>query len=414
MRTGTIYRRCGACGRRFFTRERRCPGCSSEHFSWGYAIDLARPGSNKRRHVFKAGFATRAGAQLALDDLVISQRRGVSVEPSRITVGDYLKGWVRTWSVREGTQISYESYIRHQVSPRLGALPLQSLTTREIRAFYRELAGNGNAKTKGPLSAKSVLNIHRMLHVALNAAVMDGLLAANPAYRAFDRPSDVHGSEADLVWSPDQLHRFLAFVAERTDAALWRLVAMTGMRRGEALGLTWEKIADGKVTVTTQRRRGRHGPALGDPKTRSGRRYIALDAETARVLELHRASQAGRLALMDASQTDETPVFDRGDGAPLHPDVVSQRFARLVRESHLPRIPLKNLRHTHATIALKAGVHPKVVQQRLGHSSIMVTMDVYSFALPGMDEDAVDKIAGLVDRSSEPGQLGPPLSGPRL
>jgi integrase len=181
--------------------------------------------------------------------------------------------------------------------------------------------------------------------------------------------------------------------------ALWRLAATTGLRRGELLGLRWQDVdlEDGSIAVSQQRVKAQGQVVRGASKTGKGRRRVGLDEATVGALKLHRTTQLEHRLLFGAGYRNEGLVFCRADGPPLDPDGVSQRFDRHVRDSGLPRISLHGLRHTHATLALIAGVHPKVVQERLGHSSIAVTLDTYSHAIPVLQADAAEKVAAVVD-----------------
>jgi integrase len=173
------------------------------------------------------------------------------------------------------------------------------------------------------------------------------------------------------------------------------------MRRGELLGLRWSDVDldTGSLSVRQQLVRGGKEISFGPPKTQAGRRSIRLDAVTVRVLRSHRARQKeqGRLKLGQAYRSDLDLVFARMDGSPHDPDVVSQQFEAAAKRSGVKRIRFHDTRHTHASLGLQAGIHPKVVQERLGHSSMAVTLDRYSHVIPALQEDAATKIAAVVD-----------------
>lgn len=171
------------------------------------------------------------------------------------------------------------------------------------------------------------------------------------------------------------------------------------MRRGEVLGLRWRDVdlETGRLRVTQQRVRGAEGLGYGAPKTANGRRSVALDPATIAALRGHRVRQAEDRFAFGPGYQDADLVFARADGSPEDPDGVSQVFERLGRLAGLPRIRFHDLRHTHATLALSAGIHPKVVQERLGHSTISVTLGVYSHVTAGMGRQAAELAAGLID-----------------
>jgi integrase len=180
---------------------------------------------------------------------------------------------------------------------------------------------------------------------------------------------------------------------------LLRLAATTGMRRGEVLGLRWRDVdlQRGVLQVVQQRVRGADALTYGPPKTSRGRRRIDLDPATVSALREHRRRQLEDRLAFGPGYIDADLVFARADGSPLDPDVVSRSFERLARRVGLTPIRFHDLRHTHATLALAAGIHPKVVQERLGHSSVSITLDLYSHAVPAMQADAASRIAAIVD-----------------
>ena len=196
------------------------------------------------------------------------------------------------------------------------------------------------------------------------------------------------------TWTAEQLAAFLEAVDDDPLHPLWHLLAMTGMRRGEALGLRWRDIDFTRSSLAVRQCLIAVGyeVRIVPPKTGRGRRAIALDPVTVSLLERHRRRSAARSRL----RSDGALVFDDVSGRSLHPVAVSKRFATLVRQTGLPRIRLHDLRHTHATLALEAGVHPKVVSERLGHSTITLTLDVYSHALQHMQEEAAVRVADAV------------------
>jgi integrase len=205
------------------------------------------------------------------------------------------------------------------------------------------------------------------------------------------------------TWTPDELRSFLEYVAHDPYYAAWVLAASTGMRRGEVLGLRWQdidfdrrRLAIRQTIISIDYR-----VEVSEPKTARGRRSVALDSGTVTALRGHRAAQNQEKLKLGEAYQDMGLVFCRADGGPVHPDRFTQMFDKHVKESGLPRIRLHDLRHTHATLALAAGIHPKVVSERLGHSTVAFTMDVYSHAIPSMEAEAAETIANLVRGSGK-------------
>jgi len=238
--------------------------------------------------------------------------------------------------------------------------------------------------------------VHAILHRALKDAVRWGRLSRNPIDAA--DPPRVNGSARELkTWTAEQLAAFLAATRDDRLHALWHLLALTGMRRGEALGLQWDDIDLEAASLSVRRALIPNGREVvtSEPKTARGRRVIALDPGTVAVLKGQAARQLEEQA--HAKSWSETGlIFTREDGEALHPEVVSRFFRQAVKRALLPAIRLHDLRHTHATLALRAGIHPKVLSERLGHASISITLDTYSHAIPAMQEEAAARIAELV------------------
>lgn len=193
------------------------------------------------------------------------------------------------------------------------------------------------------------------------------------------------------VWSAEQVNAFLRTVREDRLYAAWLLAATTGMRRGELLGLRWNNVDldAGRIDVRQIRTVARYQVLATTPKTDKGTRRISLDPATVAALRTHRAAQEEeRLALGPAYQDGGDLVFTREDGSAIHPERFSRMFAQHCRRSGLPQVRLHDVRHSYVTALLRAGVPLKVVSQRVGHASPMVTMTIYQHVLPGDDQTA--------------------------
>lgn len=211
------------------------------------------------------------------------------------------------------------------------------------------------------------------------------------------------------TWTPAQLRVFFDGIADHRLAPAYLLAATTGMRRGEVLGVRWRDIdfKDRRLHVRQTILSVNYQLTVGQPKTLRSERKIALDAETIRVLTAHRVTQRREQQLLGAGYHDQDLVFARENGDPVHPDYFSQTFDRAVKRLKLPKIRLHDLRHTHATLGLGAGVPIKVMSDRLGHATTSFTMDIYMHAIPAVEDEAADQIAdlmfGTVDDGDEPG-----------
>jgi integrase len=248
------------------------------------------------------------------------------------------------------------------------------------------------------LDPSTVKAVHVVLHKAFGAAVKWERLAKNPADHA-DPPRVAVEADDMQTWTASQLRTFLEVTASSEDRnhALWVLLATTGMRRGEALGLRWQDVDldAGRLRVVQTVLSINGKIAVSEPKTARGRRPIALDPATVAVLREHRRRMLEERMLVGPDHSDEGLVFHRPDGSALRPETASTTFLRRQRTLDLSRLTLKGLRHTWATLALEQGIHPKVVQERLGHSTIGITLDIYSHVSPILHDEAANQIAEL-------------------
>ena len=382
--------RCQSCSRRFWIERRpkeSCPHCGGE-------LVLA----DERRRETKGAFATRREAQAAMSKVAVAVEEHTHVASSRLTVRDYLtKEWLPAieHTIRPTTYRSYVAHVECHVLPALGSVQLQKLGPGQINALYAKLGRSGKRNGQG-LTALSVRHVHAVLHRALKDAVRWGRLARNPADLADPPRVTAHGHEL-RTWSAERLAAFLDSQRDHRLYALWHTLAMTGLRRGEALGLRWQDVdlEAGRLCVRRSLIPEGNQVAVHEPKTAHGRRVVALDPQTVEVLRGQAARQLIEQA--ESEEWDDTGlVFTNQDGQALHPWLVSRCFRAALKDAMLPVIRLHDLRHTHATLALQAGIHPKVVSERLGHATVSITLDTYSHAIPAMQEAAAAKIAGLV------------------
>jgi integrase len=375
--------------------------------TWSFVID--DPRHESRKQVRRRGFATKNEALAELNRIAANIAAGTHVDVSSLTVETYLRDWLTNTlpvTVAESTAFSYRRNLETHVIPRIGGVKLQKLTGPMLNRLYSDLLAPGaNRRTpdKG-LSRKTVNYVATILHRAFGDAVRHGLLARNPADLA-DPPTARRQSvnrETVKVWTAGQLGGFLRQSEAESDRdfALWRLIASTGMRRGEALGLRWSdlELEASTVTITQQLTVVNHELVVTAPKTAASLRTVALDDRTVAALRSHRARRAEERLLLGLGQASPTDlVFAEPNGDPLHPEATSKRFDRRAKRYGLPHIGVHGLRHTWATLALQSGVHPRVVQERLGHSSIAVTLGIYSHVLDGQDLGAAKQVAALFD-----------------
>jgi integrase len=358
-------------------------------------VDVGRdPGTGRRRQQTKSGFGTKRAAEQALSELIGSVIDGCYVAPDPQTVGEWVERWLVTVApkIRPSTLHDYRNGLG-RVSDRLGRVRLQSLRPLEVEEFYASLLADGH-RYGGGLSAKTVRNVHIALRRCLADAERFGLVQRNVA--ALVKPPTPKRPELS-TWDAAEMRTFLIAVQGDRHEAAYRLIATTGMRRGEALGLRWSDVDlnAGRIAIKRTLSVVDKDLVWSSPKTARSRRTVSLDPETVATLKLHRARQLEERVAAGAAWKDEDLVFCNQLGGPLHPDRFTRAFVSAGRRAGVKQIRLHDLRHTWATLALQAGVHPKVVSERLGHATTGITLDIYSHVQPELDASAASTVARL-------------------
>jgi integrase len=367
--------------------------------TYTYWLDVGPdPVTGRRRQRTKGGFRTKRECQKALNEAIAAVQAGMFVEPSKRTVRSFLLDeWlpsVQLTNLRPGTWENYRIHVQAHIVPALGPVELQRLSPAQLNAFYRHLLTEAGKDGQG-LASKTVRNIHNILHRGLKDAMRWGYVVRNVADAA-DPPK---GKSAEMrVWTPEQLRVFLDHVREDDLYAAWLLITTTGMRRGELAGLRWVDVdlEAARLSIRQPRVVVANAPQTSEPKTARGRRALALDPVTVAALRRHRARQLEHKLAVGARYLESGLVFTWLDGSPIHPLRFSRWFEQHARRAGLPKIRLHDLRHSYASAALAAGVPAKVISERLGHTTIAVTMDIYSHVLPGLDREAADTVARLI------------------
>lgn len=296
----------------------------------------------------------------------------------------YLAEWVASieGTVRPQTRQRYAREIERHLLPGLGDIRLDRLTAQHIQSAYGDLLRSG-------LSPSTVRLAHAVLDRALRDAVRRGAVPRNPADHV-DLPKKV---EPELtVWTLEEARRFDRASEGNRLHALFRLALLGGLRRGELLGLMWQDVNWERSTVSVQRSmsKGESGFVLGETKTRAGRRSVKLPPSCMDALRRHLEEQDRAIGLRRLKP--EGFVFTSHLGTPLHPNSLMAEYERVVRAAGVPRIRFHDLRHTSATLLLASGVHPRVVQERLGHSDIAMTLGRYSHVLEDVQQSAADAL----------------------
>lgn len=380
--------------------------------TWWFIVDLPAGQDGRRAQARRRGFRTKAEAQAALDDLRVAGRQGTYVAPARQTVTEFLENdWlpVARRELADSTWESYERNIRHHVVPHIGGIGLQTLDGGTLNKLYNHLLEKGrlNGSQSPGLKPRTVRYIHTIIHAALDDAVKWRRVPLNAADQATPPSVKLAKAPEMKVWSAAELSTFLNLNEGNRYQPPWLFLATTGCRRGEMLGLRWQdvdldaglvSIRQQVIPLTKANGKGREGRVVA--RTKNGdARVIELDRRTVTMLRSWKARQSEEKLLLGVAYQDHGLVFARPDGLPFHPEAFSKTFDRRIRQPRfesLPIIRMHDLRHTWATLALKAGVDVKVVSERLGHSSAVITWSIYQHVVKGMQSDAAERVSDLI------------------
>ena len=355
--------------------------------TWLVRIYVGRdPDTRKRVYIAKSIHGGLRDAQAHLNRMLAERDLGRNIRSSRQTLGQYLEHWLDISArprLRPKSYRDYSSLLTRYIFPRLGARPLGELSAAEIQTLYSKLLDRG-------LSARTIRYTHAVLSSALTQAVRRKLLLANPAEDVdLPRESRRHFTVLDV----EQSKQFIAAISGHKYEALFALAITTGMRPSEYLALTWSDFDLGRGIVSVSKTLGwkKGGWAFEDTKQKRSRRMIKLHNWVVAILRKLRES------IPEVGPGEGSPVFTAHFGGPIRETrLVTRYFKPLLRAEGLPNIRLYDLRHTAATLALAAGVSPKIVSEQLGHASVAFTLEVYSHVLPHMQDTAAMKVEALL------------------
>ena len=361
--------------------------------TWEVRFELGRdPGTGRRRFRYRTVRGTKKDAERALTQALHRRDTGTDIAPARVTVAEYLQRWLRDYvavNVAPSTLRRYEQIVG-RLLPLLGALRLQHLRPTHIQEAYAALLQDG-------LAARTVLHHHRVLREALQHAVRWQLAASNPA----DAVSPPRPADREMrALTPGEVHRLLAADGDPGLRAIIHVAVTTGLRLGELLGLRWSDLdLDGGTASISRAAQYLSGTGITfrQPKSARSRRNIALSAETVRTLREHRRRQLERRLAAGPAYVDQDLVFATADGSVRPPYQVQAAFRTLVQRVGLGPVRFHDLRHTAATLMLRAGVPIKIVSTRLGHATAGLTLDTYSHVTPDMQREAAAAVDAVLE-----------------
>jgi integrase len=384
-----------------------CPQLADEdHGSWFFSLDLPRHVGGLRRRVRRGGYASREDAGHALERMRLPGGRV-------LTVADWLGIWLTARvRLRATTLRTYSAHVHRYLAPHLQTVLLAELDVSHLeRLFTALLAQEG-------LTVATVRRVHSTLRTALNAVVWERLIPDNPArYLELPRARRPHAvvwtrrrvkewqrtgvRPPVAVWTPVQTAYFLDAIAGHRLYAAYHLIALRGLRRGEAAGLRWCDIdLDRRVLYVNWQLQHLGGALAVCPlKTEASRRVVALDSITVKVLSAHQRAQLEYCRAMGIVPSGY--VFTDTDGGPLSPDYLTRTFRNLIAENGMPPVRLHDLRHGAASLALAAGADLKVVADQLGHCSIVLTADTYISVAVELALATAEAVARLILRAGK-------------
>ncbi len=329
---------------------------------------------------------SKKDAEKRLAEILHEIDTGAFINPAKTTLADFLRRWLDDYAkpnLSPKTVEGYEHVITKYLIPAFGMIMLSQLKPEHLQRYYAE-------KRKSGLSAQTVRHHHAILHKALKTAMEWELINRNAA----DSVSCPRAQPVEMqTWNEQEVNKFLEVAKGTPYYALFYLALFTGMRRSELLALRWQDIdfIMSEVYVNRSLHVLKGGKViLRSPKTKMGKRAVALPPSAYLVLDEYRKTQEANFLLVDKVLSETDYVFSNL-GEPLLPNTVSHAWGKTVTRAGIKYIRFHDARHTHASLMLKQGIHPKIVQERLGHSSISITLDTYSHVAPGLQEAAAKR-----------------------
>jgi len=361
--------------------------------TWSQIVDLPNDPATGKRRQKRITALTRRELETRAAEIIHAAETGF-IEPRSVTFGEFWERWceAKTPTLSPATARRYRDLGRLHLAAFAG-VKLAKIGAADVQRLYADRLATG-------LSGTSVRHLHSVLHGAFDDAVKWGLVARNVC-DAVKAPA--RDRTEMQTWNPAEARAFLAAAVGDDLEALWRLAITTGMRRGELLGLKWADV-DFDANALSVRRSLSRGDSSRlierEPKTQAGRRRIALSPETVESLRRHRVRQLEHRLSAGIVYEDGDLVFVNPFGKHIHPNTLMRSFARLTKAAKVPPIRFHDLRHTSATLLLAEGVHPKIVQERLGHSDIAMTLNRYSHVTPHMQTAAANALEDALSRAS--------------
>ncbi|SFK37300.1 Site-specific recombinase XerD [Geodermatophilus ruber] len=393
-RRGRVYRRCSCRGEDGRQLGQACPRLATDgkHGTWYFAVDMPAEG-RKRRTMRRGGHATKAAASRALADIANRTAQGVRVD-DRETVAAFLARWlqVKATEAKATTLRSYRAHVDNVIVPAIGHVPIERLRAEHVEQLLVDAAAG-----RGPVTV-------RRIHATLRSALSYGVKTRRLPFNVASNVTPPNGARPEVQpWSAGELVTFLRHVETDRLGPLFEVIAATGLRRGEALGLRWTDLDLANRTARIRQTVVDVGGRLefSTPKTRSSEATVPLTERAVQALLQWRLGQDIDRQTWGTAYEDHGLVFARENGAPLRPEYVTRRFVALSQAAGLRQVRLHDLRHGAASLLLAAGVPMAIVSKMLRHSSIGITVDTYGHLSEDTARTASDAMAAALERAFE-------------
>lgn len=364
--------------------------------SYEVFISLGKdPTTGKYNYHWQTVKGTKKDAERQRTELQHQLDSGTFIKPSKTTFAEYLEKWLKDYAKPNISPRGYERYtgiIKKYFIPEMGDLALTQLRPEHIQRHVRTIREQG-------LKPETIKFHHAVIHKALQTAVKWGLLYRNAA-DGVDVPRNGHTEMQ--TWDDFEVRQFLDTAKNSVYFCLFHTALFTGMRRSELLGLKWEDVEIQTISVRRSLHHLKDGSYIfTQPKSEKSRRTIALSPSSVLVLAEHKERQQAIRTMLGETLGKDDLVFSTPQGAPLRPNTITRAWGIVADKAGVKPIRLHDARHTHASLMLKQGIHPKIVQERLGHATISMTLDIYSHVAPGLQEAAARSFDALVNPERE-------------
>ncbi len=372
--------------------------------TYSFVVELPRTPDGKRRQKRRGGFKTKREAEIEQNKILKELYQGTYTQPSDETLAEYVECWLEDYVKSQNklsTHSSYEYLLKTHVIPELGNIPLARLQPAQIQQLYSQKLTSGRKDGQGGLSPTTVKRIHVVLNHALKTAVKWRKISLNPA-DAVTPPRETR--EEMKCWTAEQASKFLEIVDNQTYRALYTLALLTGLRRGELLGLRWQDVnlEEQSLAVNQSIVRLHSGEiVVQTPKTKQSARTVPLTELAVSTLKEHRRLQAEHRLSLGSEYQNNDLVFASETGTPIHPGNLLRNFKKAIEKANVPAIRFHDLRHSFSSWLIEEGQELVVISRMLGHSSISVTADIYAHITTRTMKEAVDPLDAKLNQTRQ-------------